>query len=277
MRNVYSPAFANNERARKIGGNIIDILFLFVFWKIIARDFWNGGVFNVKNADYLTVTYNRVFSKMDIHLFHRPCVGVSDKAAVLHFKRLAVFQALDGIRVAAGDENLPVFNVVENIILPWKVKLTHNIVKQRNGLFPGEIFNNRRLGKLQGKRGGALLSLRAERTRGNAVNFYRKIVPVRTDRGKAGRNVRFAWDKKKIFKVLIYFLLVLAESGAIFLIWNTELFLFWGNTGINILAKARKCVDVADSLSDNFAAVERNALLPDVKQALKLGMEIAVF
>lgn len=51
----------------------------------------------------------------------------------------AAVHAAEGCRVTAGDEYLPVMDMIENIILPGRVELTHHIVQKRNRLFTRDV------------------------------------------------------------------------------------------------------------------------------------------
>ena len=78
---------------------------------------------------------------------------------MFHVKLHAAVHAAEGCRVTAGDEYLPVMDMIENIILPGRVELTHHIVQKRNRLYPRDVPEQGRLGELQSKNRRALLSL----------------------------------------------------------------------------------------------------------------------
>ena len=117
---------------------------------------------------------------------------------MFHVKLHPAFHTAERLRITAGDKNLPVVDVVEDIILPGCIKLAHHIVEQGDGLFPGHGTQERRLRELERKNGRTLLALGSVYSGRQAGDLHLQVIPVGTGRREPGRDIRIPVSSKKL-------------------------------------------------------------------------------
>lgn len=93
------------------------------------------------------------------------------------------------IRITGGNDGLAVLHSAEQVRLPRFIQLGKHVVQQHHRMLARDFLRARSLGQLQAEHSAALLPLAGENLCRPAVDGNGKILPVRSRRTEACRDV----------------------------------------------------------------------------------------